>query len=106
MRKSKQHFRLVRNLDICPKCEQESLVRVDTEARKRPASRGAVLRERLFECRTPDCGERVESIEISKGHSGRSYLRVRGEARGTKGYTLDDRVLVEDLTHGLAVVRL
>lgn len=93
-----------RNQHRCAHCKTDTLKRLETATRKSAAIRGAVVAIRVFRC--SGCQRVVRTLEISLGESAKAYARDRSDARGTAGYEADDSVVVEDLTHGLAVVRL
>lgn len=95
---------MARNQHRCPNCGTDTLKRLETATRKRPAVIGAVVAIRVFRCTT--CGECTRTFEISLGKTEKAYTRDRSEARGTNGYESDDSVLIEDLTHRLAVIRV
>lgn len=97
-------MKLTRNQHRCEHCGTDSLKRLETATNKRAAARGVVVAVRVFRC--SNCQRICKTLEISLGESAKAYARDRSDARGTVGYESDDSVVVEDLTHGLAVVRL
>ena len=72
---------LSRGLLVCPACLSQAMVRTDTMTTDIPAEAGAVVREQVYRCTTPQCDAIVRIRHVSEGLVTKTTLRAGSHCR-------------------------